>query len=74
MGIQNFKEQSNKKNVIVSILKILLLGAIVIGIPLYIYFFEKEWISQFRDFDDIIAYLQSYRLESIPIYLSLIHI
>ncbi len=69
MGIQNFKEQSNKKNVIVSILKILLLGAIVIGIPLYIYFFEKEWISQFRDFDDIIAYLQSYRLESIPIYI-----
>ena len=70
MGIQNFKEQSNKKNVIVSILKILLLGAIVIGIPLYIYFFEKEWISQFRDFDDIIAYLQSYRLESIPIYIT----
>lgn len=69
MGIKNLKEQENKKNVVVSILKILLLAAIVIGIPLYIYFFEKEWISQFRDFDDIIAYLQSYKLESIPIYI-----
>ena len=75
MGIDNLKKQDNKKNVIVSVLKVLLLVAIVVGIPLYIYFFQKDWLSQFRNFDDIISYLQGYKLESIPIYiLSLIHI
>ena len=71
MGIDNLKKQDNKKNVIVSVLKVLLLVAIVVGIPLYIYFFQKDWLSQFRNFDDIISYLQGYKLESIPIYIGI---
>jgi len=71
MGINNLKEQSDKKNVIISILKVLLLVTIVIGIPLYIYFFHKDWMSQFNSFDDIISYLQSYKMESIPIYIGI---
>ena len=47
MGIDNLKKQDNKKNVIVSVLKVLLLVAIVVGIPLYIYFFQKDWLSPF---------------------------
>ena len=71
MGIDNLKKQENKKNVVISILKILLLAAIVIGIPLYIYFFQKDWISQFKDFEDIISYLQRNKLEAIPIYIGI---
>lgn len=71
MGIDNLKKQENKKSVVISILKILLLAAIVIGIPLYIYFFQKDWISQFKDFEDIISYLQRNKLEAIPIYIGI---
>ena len=39
MGIDNLKHD-NKRKVIISVLKILLLIAIVAGIPLYIYFFQ----------------------------------
>lgn len=71
MGINNLKEQNSRKNVVISVLKILLLLAIVAGIPLYIFFFQNDWLSGFKDFDDIISYLQSYKLESIPIYIGI---
>ena len=71
MGINNLKEQENKRNVLISTLKILLLVGIVVGIPLYIYFFHGDWLSQFKSFDDIIAYLQRYKFESIPIYIGI---
>ena len=71
MGINNLKEQNNRKNVVISVLKILLLVAIVAGIPIYIYFFQNDWLSGFKDFDDIISYLQSYKMESIPIYIGI---
>lgn len=47
MGIDNLKKQDNKKNVIVSVLKVLLLVAIVVGIPLYIYFFRRTGFLNF---------------------------
>lgn len=71
MGINNLKEQENKRNVLISTLKILLLVGIVVGIPLYIYIFHGDWLSQFKSFDDIIAYLQRYKFESIPIYIGI---
>lgn len=61
MGVRNLKDQENKRKVIISILKILLLAAIIAGIPLYIFFFQKEWLSQFENFDDVVSYLQSYK-------------
>ena len=57
MGIDNLKHD-NKRKVIISVLKILLLIAIVAGIPLYIYFFQGDWLKQFEGFDDVVAYLQ----------------
>ena len=71
MGVRNLKDQENKRKVIISILKILLLAAIIAGIPLYIFFFQKEWLSQFENFDDVVSYLQSYKWESVPIYILL---
>lgn len=71
MGVNNLKEQENKKKVVISILKILLLGGIVIGIPLYIYIFHGDWLTQFKDFHDIIDHLKSYKVQSIPIYIGI---
>lgn len=73
MSIENLKEEKarDKKNVLVSTLKILLFVVIVVGLPVYIYIFHGEWLSQFESFDDIIAYLQSYKVESIPIYIGI---
>ena len=71
MGVKNLKDQKNKRKVIISVLKILLLAAIIAGIPLYIFFFQKEWLSQFENFDDVVSYLQSYKWESVPIYILL---
>ncbi len=47
MGIDNLKHD-NKRKVIISVLKILLLIAIVAGIPLYIYFFRVTGSSSLK--------------------------
>ena len=70
MGIDNLKHD-NKRKVIISVLKILLLIAIVAGIPLYIYFFRVTGSSSLKGFDDVVAYLQRYKWESVPIYIGL---
>lgn len=70
MGIDNLK-RDNKRKVIISVLKVLLLIGIVAGIPLYIYFCQGDWLKQFEGFDDVVAYLQHYKWESVPIYIGL---
>lgn len=71
MGVKNLKNQESKRKVIISILKILILAAIIVGIPLYIFFFHRDWLTQFENFDDVVAYLQRYKWESVPIYIAL---
>ncbi len=68
MGIDNLK-RDNKRKVIISVLKVLLLIGIVAGIPLYIYFCQGDWLKQFEGFDDVVAYLQHYKWESVPIHI-----
>ena len=62
---------NNKSKLIISSLKILLLLFIVVGIPLYIYVFHRDIISGFKSFEDIVAFLEKYETESIPIYIGL---
>lgn len=71
MGVNNLKNQESKRRVIISVLKILLLIIIVIGIPLYAYFFKHDWLMQFKDFNDIVSYLRDYKMQAIPIYIFL---
>ncbi len=71
MGVNNLKNQESKRKVIISVLKILLLIIIVIGIPLYAYFFKHDWLMQFKDFNDIVSYLRDYKMQAIPIYIFL---
>lgn len=71
MSINELKRENDKRAVLISLFKVLILAVIVIGIPLYIYFFRHDWIEQFKNFDDVVAYLEHYQTESIPIYICL---
>ena len=69
-GIENLKKQKRIR-LIISILKLLLLASIVIGIPLYIYLVHGNLLHRFEDVQAVIAFLEQYEAESIPIYLGL---
>lgn len=62
---------TKKTKVFLSILKLLLLVGIVIAIPLYIYFYQRDVIEEFKSFEDILAYLERYKFESIFIYIGI---
>lgn len=73
MGVENIKkaEKENKRRVIISIVKIVMLLLIVIGIPLYVWFFHGDWIKSFENIDDVIAFLEKYETQSIFVYIGL---
>ena len=73
MGVENIKraEKENKSRVIISTVKILLLILIVVGIPIYIWFFHGDWIKSFENIDDVVAFLEKYETQSIFVYIGL---
>ena len=73
MGVENIKkaEKESKRRVIISIIKITLLLVIVIGFPLYLWFFHGEWIKSFENIDDVVAFLEKYETQSIFVYIGL---
>lgn len=70
-GAENLKKQKkqNARKVILSTVKIAVLLLIVIGVPLYLYFFKLDWLKGFRDIDSIVAFLNQYKGQSILIYI-----
>ena len=72
-GIENIKKQKqeNKRKLVISVLKLLILLTIVVGIPLYIWLVHGDWLRRFEDVQEVIAFLERYETESIPIYLGL---
>lgn len=62
---------SSKKKVVIAILKLIFLILIVVLIPLYLYFYQQDFLMRFRDFNDIVSFLERYKLQSIPIYIIL---
>ena len=71
MSISTEKKKIMRKRfkVVSAILKLALLIVIVIGIPLYIYFFHRDIISVFSSKDSIEAFFFEYRAESVFIYM-----
>ena len=65
---QNIKK-AKKSKVILSILKLALLIGIVVAIPLYVYFYHHDLISEFESIEDIIAVLEQYKMQSIFVYI-----
>lgn len=71
-GIDNLKasEKKQKRRVIISVLKILLLLLIVVGIPLYLYFFQLDWLKSFKNIDTIVEFLNRHKSRSVLIYIA----
>lgn len=65
----NNKIKKEKIKTIVSILELSLLALIVIGIPIYIWFFHQDFLSKFTSLEDITAYLNLHKGKSIIIYI-----
>ena len=61
-GIENLKSAEKQQHwkVVISIVKITLLLLIIIGIPLYLYFFQFDWLKGFKDIETIVAFLNRY--------------
>ena len=73
MGVENLKKakKESRRRVIVSVAKILMLVIIVVGIPLYLWFFHGDWIRGFENIDDVVSFLERYETQSIFIYIGL---
>lgn len=73
MGVENIKkaEKENKRRVILSVVKISMLVLIVVGIPLYLWFFHGDWIKSFENINDVVAFLEKYETQSIFVYIGL---
>ncbi|MBQ3321336.1 MAG: TVP38/TMEM64 family protein [Firmicutes bacterium] len=61
------KEEKRKR--IMAILKLSLLALILIGIPVYIFFFHHDLIDSFSNMKELIRDIKGYRKESILIYM-----
>ena len=60
-----------KKNKITAALKFAVLIVIMVGVPLYIYLFHRDFITQFSTFEQAADFLRQYEQYSVPIYLAL---
>lgn len=68
---KNEKDKLKKRfKIFSSIFKFALLLMILIGIPLYIYFFQHDIIEQFSSLEDVNAFFKEYRTQSIFIYIA----
>ena len=56
---------------IIPILKLMVLLAIVIAVPVNIVLNHHQLIERFESFDDVIAFLQQYRWQSILVYIAI---
>ncbi len=72
MSFTKSKKDKLKKRfkIFSSIFKFGLLLMILIGIPLYIYFFQHDIIEQFSSLEDVNAFFEEYRTQSIFIYIA----
>lgn len=72
MNVNRSKELIDKNiKAIIAILKLSCLIAIVVLIPLYIYFYHRDFLMSFENFNDVVTFLEQYKLHSIPVYISL---
>lgn len=65
------KRLRKKFKTISAILKLFVLLIILIGVPLYIYFFQYDIIEQFSTLEQVEAFFREYKTQSIFIYIAL---
>lgn len=64
-------KQAKKAKVVLSLLKLALLVLIVIAVPLYMWFFQRDTITQFNSMKDIVQFLETYKTQSIFVYIGI---
>ena len=64
------KDRIRKKVKLVSaIFKMLLFLFILIGLPLYLYFFHHDLIDEFSSMENVNAFFSQYKTESVFVYI-----
>lgn len=63
------KTLQKKVNLFTTIAKFALLLAILVGLPLYIYFFQHEWIERMSSLENVNAYFEEYKTASVFVYI-----
>ncbi len=71
MERNNLQQQVNRKKIIFSCIKIAVLIAIVVGIPTYIYFYQRDVLTYFKSVEDVVLWLEGYKAESMVVYVLL---
>ena len=65
---QESTSKLDKRRRVLAIVKLIALAVILVGVPLYIYFFQHDLIERFSDIKELENTLRSYRKESMLIY------
>ena len=60
----------DKRRKILAVLKLIALAVILVGVPLYIYFFHHDLIDSFSNIKELEQTIRSYRSQSILIYIA----
>ena len=63
------EKRNNKFKKISAVLKLLVFAVILIGIPAYIYFFQREFFSGFTSIKDMRLWLEQYKHVSMLVYI-----
>lgn len=64
-------DTEKRKKLIISTIKAVLLLAITVGLPLYIWLCHGDMISHWKSVDDVVAFLEKYETVSIFVYIGL---
>ncbi|MCQ2545994.1 MAG: TVP38/TMEM64 family protein [Clostridia bacterium] len=67
--MENKKTHSEKYRKVMAVLKLSLFLVIIIGIPLYVYFFHHDFIEELKNYREVVALLRSYRTQGFLVYL-----
>ncbi len=71
MNISGDKKDKLRRRVklLGTVLKLLLLLFILIGLPLYLYFFQRDLIDEFSSMESVNAFFSQYKTESVFVYI-----
>jgi len=62
---------ADRKKLVFSVLKLLVLIFIAVSVPLYLFIFKRDFLLQFEDLDDMVAFIESHGRESALVYIAL---
>lgn len=71
MKIKNKEEKVIKLRKFWSVIELLVLGFIILAIPLYVYFFKQDLLTEYNSFKDVVALLEAHKTKSVLIYIGL---